>query len=247
MKKSYYHRVKHHLRKPIHRAIKQKATPHSIAIGFAIGTFIAIFPTFFLGLLIILLIMIFYKTMNKIAAVAGLLFWNIIMMAPIYYLSYNIGRFVFRSGNQSTLRSEGHDFIAMLNVKPFSFENVMAFLRENLIFLKEYLVGNFILATAISIISYFIIKRAVILYRETKEKKRLFKINKEKENIIWFAADNNSDSADNTADWAEFDYKCYTLLSVWNTELASEDKNKPDSYLQYISSCVQELVLLCLY
>jgi len=173
--KSYYQKVRHHFRKPIHKAIKQKATPHSIAIGFAIGTFIAIFPTFFLGLVIVLLIMLFYKTMNKIAAVAGLLFWNIVMMAPMYYLSYNIGRFIFRSQNQATLRSEGHDFIALLNVRPFSFENVTVFLRENIIFLKEYLVGNFILATIVSILSYFIIRRAVIIYQESKEKRKLVK------------------------------------------------------------------------
>ena len=174
----YYHRVKHHIRKPIHKAIKQKSSPHSIAIGFAIGSFIAIFPTFFLGLVIIFLLMLFYKSMNKIAAIAGLTFWNVIMMAPIYWASYNLGRLIFHSGNQTTLGVEGHELVELLKIKPFSLENVLALLRENLVFLKEYFIGNLILATFFSCISYIIIKKAVILYWEAKEKKKSLRNNK---------------------------------------------------------------------
>ena len=58
--KKYYNKLKKHFMHHAHKAIKQKASPHSIALGFAIGSFIAIFPTFFLGLLIIFGLMIFY-------------------------------------------------------------------------------------------------------------------------------------------------------------------------------------------
>jgi uncharacterized protein len=173
--KSYYHRIKHHIRKPIHKAIKQKSSPHSIAIGFAIGTFIAIFPTFFLGIVIILIIMLFYKSMNKIAAIAGLTFWNVVMMAPIYWASYNLGRLIFHSANKTTLKIEGHELIALMKIKPFSLENILALLRENLVFLKEYFIGNLILAAFFSCISYLLIKKAVIIYREAKEKRILAK------------------------------------------------------------------------
>lgn len=180
--RSYYHRIRHHIRKPVHKAIKQKSSPHSIAIGFAIGTFIAIFPTFGLGFIIVLLIMLFYKTMNKIAAIAGVTFWNLVMMVPVYFASYNLGRFIFGSNAGHTLRAESHDFLALFKVKPFNFESIINFLKENMIFLKEYFVGNLIIAIFFSVLSYLLVRRAVVVYIKAKEKKLKLKRDKIKKN-----------------------------------------------------------------
>ncbi len=178
--KKYYHKFRKHITHHAHKAIKQKSTPHSIALSFAIGTFIAVFPTFFLGLFIVFGLMIFYKKLNKIAAIAGLAFWNFIMMIPVYYLSYNIGRLLFNSDTETTIRAGGYELIEVLKIRPFSFNNVFNFLKQNIILLQQYFIGNTILAILLSCLSYLVIKRAVVVYRENKEKKKLKlrKINK---------------------------------------------------------------------
>ena len=162
IKKTKNYFLKHH-----RRAIKQKASPHSIAMGFALGTFVAVFPTFGLGLLIVLFIMIFYKTMNKIAAIAGLAFWNIFMMGPIFYLSPKIGKFVINEFGLEIAKTELR-FKEIITTHPINWHDLFEFLR---VYAQDYLIGNTILSILISVICYFIIKMAVIDYRILKEKR----------------------------------------------------------------------------
>lgn len=171
--RKHFNNIKKHITKHYDKAIKQKATPHSIAIGFSIGTFIAIFPTFGLGLLVVLFIMLFYKSMSKIAAIAGLAFWNIFMMLPIFYFSSKIGKFVVNELGLKILETD-LKFREIIRAKPFSWHDFWEFMNA---YARDYLIGNTILACIISVICYFIIKEAVKDYRKLKElrleKKRL--------------------------------------------------------------------------
>lgn len=179
--KKHFNKLKKHITKHYDKAIKQNASPHSIAIGFSIGTFIAIFPTFGLGLLIVLFIMLFYKNMSKIAAIAGLAFWNIFMMFPVFYFSSKIGKFVVNELGLKILETD-LKFKEIMSATPFSWHNFWEFMN---VYARDYLIGNTILSFLISIVCYFIVKEAVIDYRKLKalqlEKKKLKqKISKKK-------------------------------------------------------------------
>ncbi|MDD3175962.1 MAG: DUF2062 domain-containing protein [Candidatus Nanoarchaeia archaeon] len=74
--------------------IKIKQTPHSIASGFAIGTFISTMPTPGLNILLGVLISYFSKTINKLALFGGILFWNPLLTPITYSLAFKIGQFI---------------------------------------------------------------------------------------------------------------------------------------------------------
>jgi len=126
--------------------IKIKKSPHSIAIGFAIGTFLAIFPTPGLSIPIAILIAFIYPRMSKISALSAFVIWNPLLTLPLYGLSYKLGHLIYG------------------NTVPFRFDIViLESVYENT---KRFLIGNIILATSISTSCYFIIKKAVKSYQK---------------------------------------------------------------------------------
>ena len=57
--------------------LKSKSSPESIAMGFSLG------------------IAIFFKKMSKLAILISFTFWNPIIVAPLYWLSYELGGLFF--------------------------------------------------------------------------------------------------------------------------------------------------------
>ena len=121
------------------KLLKQKKSSHSIALGFAIGTFIGIIPTPGISIILGLLIVLIYRKVNKYSLFIAILFWNTLALAPMYYLSYKIGDLLFGD-------------------LPL-FEYNVPILNQIYNFTKRYLRGNFILAVSVSIASYFIVKK----------------------------------------------------------------------------------------
>ncbi|MBA3064624.1 DUF2062 domain-containing protein, partial [Candidatus Woesearchaeota archaeon] len=72
MTKKIIKKIKEHLSE----IIRIKTSPHSIALGFAIGTFIAILPTLGFTYLIAIIVMLVYAKESKIALFGALLLWN---------------------------------------------------------------------------------------------------------------------------------------------------------------------------
>jgi len=123
-----------------------KKSPHSIALGFAVGSFIAIMPTLGTGPLIALVVLLIFTKLNKIALFGSFLIWNPLVMTSVYYLSYKIGNLVF--GRAPLIAFE------------FSISNIIKF------FSLKFLVGNTILAILVSVLSYFIIKTIAVNYQK---------------------------------------------------------------------------------
>jgi uncharacterized protein len=118
--------------------IRTKTSPHNIGLGFATGTFISILPTPGFNIILGLLVLLIFKKMNKFSLFAGILFWNPLTSIPIYYLSYQIGDFLF--GSTSVVLYE-------LNL-----------LGQINLYARRFLIGNVILALLTATTSYFIIK-----------------------------------------------------------------------------------------
>jgi uncharacterized protein len=125
---------------------KQNSTPHQIALGFAIGTLIAILPTFGLGVFIGFLVIFIKKDINKLALFAALAIWNPIVLLSVNALAYQIGDNILH-----TVPVVEYDI---------SFANQLYQIS------RRFLIGNGILAAIISPISYLIVRRIARKYKK---------------------------------------------------------------------------------
>ena len=64
--------------------LRIKTTPHEIALGFSVGTFIEILPAFFgLDYLLAFIVILVYPKISKISLFGSLLILNAIFLAPL--------------------------------------------------------------------------------------------------------------------------------------------------------------------
>jgi uncharacterized protein len=141
-------KLRNRIRTHIYEILNTKHSPHSIALGFSLGTFISILPTpglnFALGFILLLL----FKNISKYSLFASLLVWNTVTLAPMYVLSYKLGNVLFGSAS-----------VVMYDLS--FFEKVFSFSRR-------FLVGNFLIAILTAVILYFIIWGFANLYNKKK-------------------------------------------------------------------------------
>ncbi len=129
-------------------ALKIKTTPHEIALGFAIGTFIAILPIFGLHIWLAILIIAVFKQLSKIALFAALFFWNPFFTIPVYTLSLKIGGAIFGSAPVVVFK--------------------VTFLNQAYDFSRRLLVGSGMTATILSIVTYVAVFFLVRYYQKKR-------------------------------------------------------------------------------
>ena len=143
--------MKHHF----HEVIKLKTTPHSIALGFAIGTFISVLPTPGFNILIGLLLVLIFERISKLSLFGAILFWNPIVSIPIYWLNHKVGDLLFASAPVIKYNIVFVDFI-------YNFS-------------RRYLIGSLINGIIISLLCYFLVW---FIASKFKKKKKFKKNNK---------------------------------------------------------------------
>ena len=126
--------------------------PVHIGLGFALGVFLGIFPTFGVGTPLALLIASVLRW-NRIAAVLGSLVMNPFTTPFFWTLSGSLGAAIFRVDAKKVLQSVGDG------------ERMKSLSEAALI----YLTGNTIIALAGAVVSYFVSCRLVISYRERRQ------------------------------------------------------------------------------
>ncbi len=124
--------------KKFNSIIDIKDSPHSIALGFAIGTFINFLPTPGLNIILCFLVVLFYDKVNKYSLFSTILIWNPFVMAPVYFGSYALGDVLF--GSAPIVK---YNTLIMNTLYEFS---------------RRYLVGNLIIAMTATVIAYFLVK-----------------------------------------------------------------------------------------
>jgi uncharacterized protein len=139
--KDYTKKIKDHFKE----VLKTKKGEKSIALGFAIGTLIAILPTYGFSILLGLLVVLIFKKISKISLFVGLAFWNPLILTPLYMLSYRIGDYLCRNS-------------AILN-------NITLF-DKIYNFSRRFLIGNLIIAFSLSFISYFLVNGLLKAYKK---------------------------------------------------------------------------------
>ena len=142
-------RFRSKLRKHFREVLKIKKSPHSIAMGFAIGTFLAIMPTPGFSILLGFLVILIFEKVNKFSLLGAMAFWNPITLIPIYYISYHIGNI----------------FIGDAPIVVYRF----VLLNQLFRFTRRFLIGNLILAVFFSITFYFLVRFLAKKYQEYKE------------------------------------------------------------------------------
>lgn len=154
-------RIKEKIRKHFQEVIELKTSPYKIALGFAIGTAIAILPTLGLGIFIGIFLVLIFKKLNKLSLFVAFAFWNPILLIFTTALSYGIGDWLFSD-------------LPVLNLK---FE----LLNQVFILTRRFLIGNLIVTIFFTFLSYSIVfylvksyyKRNSIVYKTVKASEEL--------------------------------------------------------------------------
>ncbi|MFB3896201.1 MAG: DUF2062 domain-containing protein [bacterium] len=149
--------LKYHIK----RLVRLNDTPQKIAGGVAIGAFIGLFPTPFIGLILAPLIATFLK-MNRVASLIGTLVMNPITQPFVYALSYALGLFLLGQGIKNP-------FILMKQ------EGITHWFGKDV--LVPYLIGITIVSILGTFLSYWISLHVVTYYK----KRRWHLIHKHKE------------------------------------------------------------------
>lgn len=122
---------------------------HEIALGFAIGVFVGILPTFGFGALILGILAIPIR-FNIFAALVGTLVNNPLFVPFWLTSSYKVGEIITRMG---------------INLEKGIISSILKFSIS-------YLVGNIILAIICGIISYFVMYIIIETYRVSRSQEK---------------------------------------------------------------------------
>lgn len=137
--------LKTKFKKHLRAVMSLKTSPHSIALGFSVGTFISIVPTPGMNILIGTLLVLVFKKLNKFSLLGSMAIWNPITMIPIYYLSVKIGSLIFGSAPVVKYHIE--------------------FLNQAYDYSRRFLAGNIIIALTVSFACYYLVRYIVIWHR----------------------------------------------------------------------------------
>jgi len=127
------------------KLLRFKDSPEKIALSFSIGVFIGIFPTFGFGGLLVIIISYIFK-LNYAVGLLGTFIMNYFTSPFFWTLSYFVGDMI-------TSGKIEWSSISSKNLKSFAL---------------SYLIGNLIVSTIFSVISYYLTKNLMRKYRERR-------------------------------------------------------------------------------
>ena len=155
MTKKYFKDITKKIKKHLNEVIKIKKEPHSIASGFAIGTFIAILPTFGFGILIGLFVILIFKKISKLSMLAAFAIWNPLILAMMYPLNYATGNFILL--NEPTYK--------------YKFE----ILNQIFLYSRRFMVGSIIIGITLALTSYLLILILLLRFYKKENLKKILK------------------------------------------------------------------------
>jgi uncharacterized protein (DUF2062 family) len=139
------------------RLIRVGGDPVRIALGFSLGVFLGVFPTFGIGIPLSLLLASVLRW-NRVSAMLGSLVMNPITTPLFWTLSGTLGAAIFRVNANKVMTSVQNG----------------ERLRSLTVGAGIYLVGNTIIALVSAVIAYFLALRVVTVYRKKRrERKRM--------------------------------------------------------------------------
>jgi len=113
-------------------------TPHSMALGLAIGTFVALLPTFGFSALLALVVIFIFPHINRPAIFVALMIWNPLVQIPLYAMSFQLGAIMFQDAV----------------VVAYNF----TILDQLYSFTRRFLVAHMVITVGVTLITYFVSK-----------------------------------------------------------------------------------------
>lgn len=148
--------------------INQNASPHSIALGLALGIFVGFLPIMGVQMAVVFLFSIPFKSANKPAAVAGVWITNPITVIPIYAFIYWVGTFFYPGKAILSSYAEFQArFVEILSLGS-ALEQTKAFIGLGADIFVPMCVGGTVAGVVFGILTYLVTKRAVIFKQSKK-------------------------------------------------------------------------------
>ncbi len=129
--------------------LKEEASAHNQAMGFALGTFISLLPTPGLNLALSLLLANWFR-LHKATVLLALAVWNAFVTAPFMALSYRLGSWLFPAPTTASVTAQWQ--------------------AQVISFVQGFLVGNLIVAGVVTAVSYAIVLLIFWLLQEKRRK-----------------------------------------------------------------------------
>lgn len=125
-----------------HEVAKTKDSPFSIALGFAIGTFIGVMPTPGFGLLIAVLLALIFKQINKYSLFIALAIFNPLVLAPVYLISYKIGNLILGTSPIVTFTFDSLYGVILYSVRLLIGLTISAVFLSSISFVLAYFISK---------------------------------------------------------------------------------------------------------
>ncbi|MBN1257154.1 MAG: DUF2062 domain-containing protein [Planctomycetes bacterium] len=171
MRKLYLYRwLRHHHWRFLRQFLKLRASPHSIALGAAIGVFIGLTPTVGLQMIMGVIIASFVGA-NRIAAALPAWITNPVTIVPIYSFNYWIGTLFVGGPKVAEFQKVLHEIKLASENGGFGQAARELFNLGMEMFLPLW-IGCVLVGLVCAIPTYPLIRRAVILFREKLVHKR---------------------------------------------------------------------------
>lgn len=159
--------------------IAHTGTPHTIALGFAVGLFVALTPTVGFQMALGAL---FAHIVGGNRLIAAALAWitNPLTLVPIYYFNYRVGLLFIEADIE-----RGKAFIhALSEISLFRPGTLIETIRLTAVEFAGIAwvlwAGSMVVATTVALVSYPIIKRLVVVERKLAEKHRQRRMRRKK-------------------------------------------------------------------
>jgi len=123
-------------------------TPHTIALGMAIGTLVSLLPTFGFSALLALLLIFIFPNINRPAIFISLIIWNPLFQIPIYAASFQLGAMLFTDAPLVKYDIE--------------------ILNQLYSFTQRFLIAHLIIVSGLTVVTY-VITRITISYRQARK------------------------------------------------------------------------------
>jgi len=139
------------LKKEFKKIVSMNESPHAIASGFAVGTFVEmITPIPGFDFLLAFVAILLFPKLNRISLLAPVVVLNSAITWPIYGLSYKIGDVLFGASS-----FDKYDAALLNNVFDVS---------------RRFIIGNFIVSVAMAVLFYFIVYLFARIYQNRNKK-----------------------------------------------------------------------------
>ncbi|MEO0964431.1 MAG: DUF2062 domain-containing protein [Planctomycetota bacterium] len=147
------------------RIVTLRATPHQIAMGTAVGVFLAFTPTFGFQMVLALAVAFLFK-LSKPATIIPVWISNPLTIVPVYGATYAVGALFWPGETIADLPAALGRFS---NVSPFDLASLRQALRDfwdlGAILMGPLWIGAFIVGVPLAAITYPVTRRGVVAYR----------------------------------------------------------------------------------